>query len=90
MWLEESFRDSKSGLFQMHRTRLGDPQRLSRLLMGLTLAMMWLLVIVWPQRTIWLSPQWQAQVVAWGRWSVFRLALASFDTLSPEAIASPT
>jgi hypothetical protein len=78
-WVEQSFKDSKSR-FGLARVRVGCPERLSRLLMGLTLALTWLTLAALPE--IGALPQhWQAAVAQWGRASVISLALALLDHL---------
>src|SRR5262249_58586175 len=42
-WIEQSFRDAKQR-FGLERVRVGTPARLTRLLLGLTLALAWLLL----------------------------------------------
>jgi hypothetical protein len=41
MSIEESFRDDKSGGFDLEHTRLQDPQRLERLLLAVAIATLW-------------------------------------------------
>ena len=42
MWIEELFGDLEGGGFQLHRSRLYEPARLSRLLLAVCLAYLWL------------------------------------------------
>lgn len=42
MHIEESFRDDKSGTFELARTHLTNPQRLDRLLLALAVAILWI------------------------------------------------
>ena len=44
-WIEQSFKDSKSR-FGLARVRVGSPERLSRLLMALSVALTWLSLMV--------------------------------------------
>ena len=78
-WIEESFKDSKSR-FHLKHVRIGSPERLTRLLLALTIALCWLALAVSSESGI-LPSHWQAAVVAWGRASVLSLALALLDTL---------
>ncbi len=41
MWIEELFGDWPEGTFHLHQSRLCDPERLSRLLLGLSLVYVW-------------------------------------------------
>jgi hypothetical protein len=77
-WIEESFKDSKSR-FQLKRVRISSPERLTRLLLALTIALCWLALAALPGSGA-LTPQWHAAVVAWGRASFLSLALALLDT----------
>jgi hypothetical protein len=78
-WIEESFKDSKSR-FHLKHVRIGSPERLTRLLLALTIALCWLALAVSSECGV-LPSHWQAAVVAWGRASVLSLALALLDTL---------
>ena len=42
MQIEESFRDEKSGSFDLHHSHLRDPQRLDRLLLAIAVATLWI------------------------------------------------
>jgi hypothetical protein len=42
MHIEQSFRDDKSGTFELARTHLTDPQRLNHLLLALAVAILWI------------------------------------------------
>ncbi len=44
-WIEQSFRIAKRGGWQWHKTRMTDPERASRLLLGISVATLWLLSI---------------------------------------------
>ena len=72
-WIEQSFRDSKSR-FGPARVQVGCPQRLSRRLAALTLALAWLALLALPE-TRHLPPGWHAAVAQWGRPSTTTLAL---------------
>jgi hypothetical protein len=78
-WIEESFKDSKSR-FHLKRVRIGSPERLTRLLLALTIALCWLALAALPGSAA-LPPSWHTAVVAWGRASFLSLALALLDTL---------
>jgi hypothetical protein len=45
MWIEELFGDWQEGTFHLHQTRLCDPEKLSRLLLGLSLVYVWLVSV---------------------------------------------
>jgi hypothetical protein len=78
-WIEQSFRDSK-GRFGLKRVRVGSPERLSRLLMALTIALSWLTLMGLPGRG--LRPEgFRAAVSAWGRASVISMALSLLEKL---------
>ncbi len=47
-WIEQSFKDSKSR-FGLGEVRVGSPERLSRLLMALTIALSWLSLMALPE-----------------------------------------
>ena len=58
--------------------RVGCPRRLSRLLIGLTLALGWLALLALPRLGL-LPPAWRAHVAQRGRISLLGLALAFLD-----------
>jgi hypothetical protein len=76
-WIEQSFRDAKQR-FGLSRVQVGCPDRLSRLVMALTLALSWLTVLGLPRRGL-LPPQWDAHVSQRGRVSVLTRALTYLD-----------
>jgi hypothetical protein len=78
-WIEESFKDSKSR-FQLKHVRIGSPERLTRLLLALTIALCWLALAALPECGI-LPAGWHAAVAQWGRASFLSLALALLDAL---------
>ncbi len=78
-WIEASFKDSKSR-FRLKDVQVSRPDRLSRLLMALTIAWCWLAFLVFAQPGTF-SPQRQAAITQWGRVSFVFLALAYLDTL---------
>lgn len=78
-WIEASFKDSKSR-FRLKHAQVGTPERLSHLLMALTIALCWLALLVLAQPGA-LSPQRQAAIAQWGRISLVSLALEYLDTL---------
>ncbi|MEF8796359.1 MAG: transposase [Salinivenus sp.] len=45
MWIEELFRDWQEGAFHLHQTRLYNPEKLSRLVLGLSLVYVWLVAV---------------------------------------------
>jgi hypothetical protein len=47
-WVERSFKDSKSR-FGLAKVQVGSPERLSRLLMALTIALSWLTLAALPE-----------------------------------------
>ena len=78
-WIEQSFKDSKSR-FGLAAVQVSTPDRLSRLLVALTIALSWLTLMALPE--IGALPQgWQAAVSQRGRVSVISLALALLDHL---------
>jgi len=76
-WIEESFKDSKPR-FHLKHVRIGSPDRLTRLLLALTIALCWLALAALPGNGA-LPPSWHAAVVQWGRASFLSLALAWVD-----------
>ncbi len=78
-WIEASFKDSKSH-FRLKYVQVGTPERLSRLLMALTIALCWLAFLVFARSGGFSLPE-QAAVAQWGRASFVTLALAYLDTL---------
>ena len=42
MHIEESFRDDKSGSFDLEATKLTDPERLNHLLLAIAVAVLWI------------------------------------------------
>jgi hypothetical protein len=78
-WIEQSFRDAKSR-FGLKRVRVGSPERLSRLLMALTLALSWLTLMGLPESGL-LPEGFRAAVSAWGRASVISMALSLLEKL---------
>lgn len=78
-WIEQSFRDAKSR-FGLKRVRVGSPERLSRLLMALTIALSWLTLMGLPESAL-LPEGFRSSVSAWGRSSVISLALSLLEKL---------
>lgn len=78
-WIEQSFRDAKSR-FGLKRVRIGSPERLSRLLMALTIALSWLTLMGLPESGL-LPEGFRSSVSAWGRASVISLALSLLEKL---------
>jgi hypothetical protein len=78
-WIEQSFKDAKSR-FGLARVKVGCPERLSRLLMALTVALSWLSLMGLPEGGV-LRGGFQATVSAWGRASVISLALSLLEKL---------
>lgn len=76
-WIEQSFKDSKSR-FGLAEVRVGSPERLSRLLAALTIALSWLTLAALPKIGA-LPKGFRAVVSQRGRASVISLALALLD-----------
>jgi hypothetical protein len=64
----------------LKHVRIGSPERLTRLLLALTIALCWLALAALPESGA-LPPGWHAAVAAWGRASFLSLALALLDVL---------
>ena len=78
-WIEQSFKDSKSR-FGLARVRVGSPERLSRLLMALSVALTWLSLMKLRESGL-LPEGFRAAVSAWGRVSVTGMALSLLEKL---------
>ncbi len=78
-WIEASFKDSKSR-FRLKYVQVGIPERLSRLLMALTIALCWLALLILAQPGA-LAHERLAAVAQWGRVSYLKLALEYLATL---------
>lgn len=78
-WIEQSFKDSKSR-FSLAEVQVGSPERLSRLLMALTIALSWLTLAALPEIGA-LPEGFHAAVCQRGRASLISLALALLDEL---------
>lgn len=78
-WIEQSFRDAKSR-FGLDGVRVGSPERLSRLLMALTIALSWLTLMGLPESGL-LPGGFRAAVSAWGQASVISVALSLLEKL---------
>lgn len=78
-WIEQSFKDSKSR-FGLAEVQVGSPERLSRLLMALTIALSWLTLAALPEIGA-LPEGFRAAVCQRGRASLISLALALLDEL---------
>jgi hypothetical protein len=78
-WIEQSFKDSK-GRFGLARVLVGCPKRLSRLLVGLTVALGWLTLMGLAEVGV-MPKGWHSAVAQRGRASVISLALALLDKL---------
>ncbi len=78
-WIEASFKDSKSR-FRLKYVQVSTPERLSRLLMALTIALCWLAFLVFAQPGAF-APQRQAALAQWGRVSFVHLALEYLNGL---------
>jgi hypothetical protein len=76
-WIEQSFKDSKSR-FGLAAVQLATADRLSRLLMALTIALCWLTLAALPELRA-LPRGWAAHVSERGRASLVALALAYLD-----------
>ncbi len=78
-WIEQSFKDSKSR-FGLGEVRVGSPERLSRLLSALTIALSWLTLAALPE--IGAVPKgFHAAVCQRGRASLISIALALLDRI---------
>ena len=78
-WIEQSFRDSK-GRFGLDEVRVSCPERLSRLVMALTVALGWLTLMGLPEVGV-MPRGWHSAVAQRGRASVISLALALLEDL---------
>ena len=78
-WIEQSFKDSKSR-FGLGEVRVGSPERLSRLLSALTIALSWLTLAALPEIGA-LPKGFHAAISQRGRVSLISLALALLDRL---------
>jgi hypothetical protein len=78
-WIEQSFKDAKSR-FGLARVRVGCPERLSRLLMALSIALSWLTLMGLPEGGV-VPEGFRSTVVAWGRASVISMALMLLEKL---------
>ncbi len=78
-WIEQSFKDAK-GRFGLAGVRVGSAERLSRLLMALTIALSWLTLMGLPESGV-LPEGFRRAVSAWGRASVITLALLLLEKL---------
>jgi len=79
-WIEQSFRDAKSRFGLKKRVRVSSPERLSRLLMALSIALSWLTLMGLPESGL-LPEGFRAAVSAWGRASVISTALSLLEKL---------
>jgi len=90
-WIEQSFKDAK-GRFGLDKVQVASPQRRSRLLAGLVLALAWLTLLALPEVGC-LPPGWHAHVAQRGRPSLITLALELLDhlrDLPPACLPLPT
>jgi hypothetical protein len=78
-WIEQSFKDSKSR-FGLAEVQVGSPERLSRLLSALTIALSWLSLAALPEIGA-LPKGFHAAVSQRGRASLISLGLALLDEL---------
>lgn len=78
-WIEQSFKDAKSR-FGLARVQVGSPERLSRLLMALTIALSWLTLMGLPEVGA-MPRRWHARVAQRGRASVISVALELLEHL---------
>jgi hypothetical protein len=78
-WIEQSFKDSK-GRFGLDEVMVGCPRRLSRLLIGLTVALAWLTLMGLPEVGV-MPRGWHSAVAQRGKASIISLALALLDEL---------
>lgn len=90
-WIEQSFKDAKSR-FGLARVRVGCPERLSRLLMALSIACSWLTLMGLPEGGV-VPEGFRSSVSAWGRSSVITMALTLLEKLGdlpPRCLPQPT
>jgi hypothetical protein len=90
-WIEQSFKDAKSR-FGLARVQVGCPERLSRLLIGLSIACSWLTLMGLPGMGA-LPRGWHAAVSQRGRASITSLALTLLDKLGnlpPSCLPRPS
>jgi len=90
-WIEQSFKDAKSR-FGLARVRVGCPKRLSRLLMALSIACSWLMLMGLPEGGV-VPEGFRSAVVAWGRSSVITMAISLLEKLGdlpPRCLPQPT
>lgn len=78
-WIEQSFKDAKSR-FGLARVQVGSPERLSRLLSALTIAISWLTLMGLPEVGV-MPRRWHVRVAQRGRASVISVALELLDHL---------
>lgn len=78
-WIEQSFKDAK-GRFYLAAVQVGSPDRLTRLLVALTIALSWLTLAALPEVGA-LPRGWHRDVAQWGRISVISLALELLNRL---------
>lgn len=78
-WIEQSFKDAKSR-FGLARVQVGSAERLSRLLMALTIALSWLTLMGLPEVGA-MPRRWHARVAQRGRASAISAALELLDHL---------
>jgi hypothetical protein len=76
-WIEQSFKDSKSG-FGMDAAQIRCPNRLTRLLAALTIALGWLTLLGLPRLGM-LPQDWHTHVAQRGKASILSQALAFLD-----------
>ena len=79
-WIEQPFKDAKSR-FGLKGVGVGSPQRLSRLLMTLTIALSWLTLMGLPKGCGVVPEGFRSSVSAWGRASVISVALLLLEKL---------
>ena len=84
-WIEQSFKDAKSR-FGLSRVQVRCPERLSRLLMALTIALAWLSLMGLPEVGV-MPRLWRSAVAQRGRASITSLALALLDHLEELPLA---
>ena len=90
MWIEQSFRDSKTGLWRLESARVSTAHRLSLLLTVLTLTQIWL-VMVFLTRARWVfAPRYRRELEAWKKLSVFRYLLAALERWEDRVLREPT
>lgn len=89
MWIEQSFRDSKRGLWGLESARVSTAHRLSLLLTVLTLTQIWLVLLFLSQARWVFRPRYRRELEAWKKLSVFRYLLLALDRWEDRILGPP-